>query len=36
MFVVHGHLQRLVRRGDVRTINLSECPRRFELVTAER
>jgi glyoxylase-like metal-dependent hydrolase (beta-lactamase superfamily II) len=36
MFVVHGHLRRLVRRGDVRTIDLSECPRRFELVTAER
>ena len=36
MFVVHGHLQRLVRRGDVRTIDLGEWPRRFELVTAER
>jgi glyoxylase-like metal-dependent hydrolase (beta-lactamase superfamily II) len=36
MFVVHGHLRRLVRRGEVRTPDPGERPRRFELATAAR
>jgi glyoxylase-like metal-dependent hydrolase (beta-lactamase superfamily II) len=36
MFAVHGHLRRLVRRGDVRALDLRECPRRFELAAAAR